>query len=36
MNLYDLNKNEGQILFFSPVKVARVHQRNADLEKAER
>jgi DDE superfamily endonuclease len=36
MNLYDPDENEGQALFFSPAKVARVRQRNADLEEAER
>jgi hypothetical protein len=36
MNLYDPDEKEGQALFFSPAKVARVRQRNADLEQAER
>ena len=36
MNLYDPDEKEGQALFFSPAKVARVRQRNADLEEAER
>jgi len=36
MNLYDPGENEGQALFFSPAKVARVRQRNADAEQAER
>jgi hypothetical protein len=36
MNLYDPDENKGQALFFSPAKVARVRQRNADLEEAER
>ncbi len=30
MNLYDPMENEGQALFFSPAKVARVRQRVAD------
>jgi hypothetical protein len=36
MNLYDPDENEGQALFFSPAKIARVRQRNADAEQAER
>jgi hypothetical protein len=36
MNLYDPDEQEGQTLFFSPAKVARVRQRNANLEEAER
>jgi hypothetical protein len=36
MNLYDPTENEGQALFFSPAKVARVRQRVADEEQAER
>ena len=36
MNLYDPDENEGQALFFSPGKVARVRQRFADAEEAER
>jgi hypothetical protein len=36
MNLYDPDENEGQALFFNPAKVARVRQRNADAEQAER
>ena len=36
INLYNPGEKEGQILFFSPAKVARVRQRNADLEQAER
>ena len=36
MNLYDPDENEGQALFFSPGKVARVRQRFADAEQAER
>jgi hypothetical protein len=36
MNLYNPGENEGQALFFSPAKVARVRQRNADAEQAER
>jgi hypothetical protein len=35
MNLYGPDENEGQALFFSPAKVARVRQRNTDLEEAE-
>jgi flagellar motility protein MotE (MotC chaperone) len=36
MNLYDPAENEGQALFFSLTKVARVRQRVADEAKAER
>ena len=36
MNLYDPEENEGQALFFSPAKIARVRQRVADEEQAER
>jgi hypothetical protein len=36
MNLYDPDEKEGQALFFSPAKIARVRQRNADAEQAER
>jgi hypothetical protein len=36
MNLYDPDENEGQALFFSPAKIARVRQRIADAEEAER
>jgi hypothetical protein len=36
MNLYDPDEKEAQSLFFSPAKVARVRQRNADIEQAER
>jgi hypothetical protein len=36
MHLYDPDENEGQALFFNPAKVARVRQRNADAEEAER
>jgi hypothetical protein len=36
MNLYDPEENEGQALFFSPAKIARVRQRVADEEEAER
>jgi hypothetical protein len=35
MNLYDPDENEGQALFFSSAKIARVRQRNADAEQAE-
>jgi hypothetical protein len=35
MNLYDPTENEGQALFFSPAKVARVRQRVADEEQAQ-
>jgi DDE superfamily endonuclease len=35
MNLYDPEENEGQALFFSPAKIARVRQRVADEEQAE-
>jgi hypothetical protein len=36
MNLYNPDENEGQTLFFSLNKVARVRQRFADVKKAER
>jgi hypothetical protein len=36
MNLYDPKENKGQALFFSPTKIARVRQRVADEEQAER
>jgi hypothetical protein len=36
MNLYDPTENEGQALFFSSTKIARVRQRVADEEQAER
>jgi hypothetical protein len=36
MNLYDPDEKEGQALFFSPAKVARVRQRHADAEETER
>ncbi len=36
MNLYDPEENEGQALFFSPAKIARVRQRAADEEQAGR
>jgi hypothetical protein len=36
INLYDPDKKKRQTLFFSPAKVARVRQRNADLKQAER
>jgi hypothetical protein len=35
MNLYDPEENEGQALFFSPAKVARVRQRIAEEEQAQ-
>jgi DDE superfamily endonuclease len=35
MNLYDPEENEGQALFFSPAKIARVRQRVADETQAE-
>ena len=36
MNIYNPDENKGQALFFSPTKVARIRQRNADIEQAER
>jgi hypothetical protein len=36
INLYDPDEKEGQALFFSPAKVARVRQRNADLKETKR
>jgi hypothetical protein len=35
MNLYDPSEKEGQGLFFSPEKITRVRQRNADEAQAE-
>jgi hypothetical protein len=35
MHLYDPEENEGQALFFSPAKIARVRQRVADEEQAQ-
>ena len=34
MNLYDPKENEGQALFFSPAKIARVRQRVTDESEA--
>jgi hypothetical protein len=36
MHLYNPGEHEGQALFFSPAKIARVRQRVADAEQAER
>jgi hypothetical protein len=36
INLYDPDEKKKQALFFSPAKVARIRQRNADLKQAER
>jgi hypothetical protein len=35
MNLYDPGEKEGQALFFSPAKIARVRERNAEQKQAE-
>jgi hypothetical protein len=36
IHLYGPDEKEGQALFFSPDKIARVRRRNADAEQAER
>jgi len=35
MHLYDPEEKEGQALFFSPAKIRRIRERNADNEQAE-
>ena len=35
MHLYDPEEKEGQALFFSPARIGRIRERNADNEQAE-